>query len=193
MRLLAVVLAAGRGSRFHGAAHKLHTTVADRPLWRWAVDAPHAAGLEVVVVTGAVELDVPPELATTIAAAQWARGQAASLHAALRWIESREVGGAAPIDAVIVGLADQPAVGAEAWAAVAAAAPSPIVVARYGAHRGPHPVRLARTVWPLLPTDGDVVARSVIEDHPEWVTEVQCVGSGEDIDTLEDLGRWRSC
>ena len=68
-----------------------------------------------------------------------------------------------------------------------------IVVSVYDGTPGPNPVRLAADVWPLLPTTGDAGARDLIRDHPAWVCRVHSVGSAVDIDTLEDLARWRSC
>ncbi|MEY4338782.1 MAG: hypothetical protein RLZ14_632, partial [Actinomycetota bacterium] len=56
-----------------------------------------------------------------------------------------------------------------------------------------HPIRLARDVWPLLPHEGDEGGRSLIHLHPEWVCRVPCLGSVADIDTPEDLERWKNC
>ncbi len=182
-----VVLAAGAGTRFHGSSHKLLADTGGTELWRRAVGAAVAAAAgPVVVVTGAVELADPAIPGVTmIHARQWQDGQAASLRAAL------DHPAAAGWSAAIIGLADQPGIGPEAWRAVAAADPSAaIVVARYAGRRGPHPVRLARRLWALLPGTGEVVARQLITAHPEWVVDVDCVGSGEDIDTVEELGRW---
>ena len=68
-----------------------------------------------------------------------------------------------------------------------------LVVAEYDGRPGPHPVRLDQHVWPLLPTEGDQGARALLELHPEWLCRVPCLGSGDDIDTVEDLDRWKSC
>lgn len=218
MQILGVVLAAGGGTRFHGVDHKLLTHLDGRPLWHHAVDAAAAALDDVAVVTGAVTLgdytaptdrggdcgdqggdqgggeeggggggDAAVGVVRLVSNAGWERGQASSLHAVLQ--DPLTSG----FDAVVVGLADQPGIPASAWRAVADAPPSaPIVVATYGGRRGPHPVRLHRDIWPLLPYAGDAVAKAVIADHPDWVTEVACLGSVDDIDTVEDLARWRS-
>ena len=191
MRCVAVLLAAGGGSRFTGPTHKLVALLGDRPVWRHSLDHALAAGFEhVVVVTGAVDLLVPAHApgAQVVHNARWAEGQATSLQCGL--------GAAADLgaEAVVIGLADQPFVPASAWAAVRdAPADAPIVIATYADGPGPTPVRLHRDIWPLLPTNGDLGAREVIRAHPEWVSRVACLGSVADIDTLEDLERWKSC
>ncbi len=97
---------------------------------------------------------------------------------------------AAGHDAVVVGLADQPLVPPEAWRLVAGApAEGLVVTAAFAGERRP-PVRLHRSVWPLLPTSGDEGARALFRDRPDLVVEVPCPGDPGDIDTLEDLERW---
>lgn len=189
MPRLAALLAAGAGSRFAGQEHKLRAVLRGRPVWEWALDHVVAAGFDqVLLVTGAVELEVPLALAADVTVLRnpaWALGQAGSLRVAVQAAE--ELGATA----VTIGLADQPFIGPDAWAAVAGAPDEhPIVVATYEGVPGPNPVRLGRAVWPLLPTDGDTGARHLIRAHPEWVYPVACVGSVADVDTLEDLERW---
>jgi CTP:molybdopterin cytidylyltransferase MocA len=179
----AVLLAAGAGSRFAGASHKLLVDVGGRPLHLAAIDAAVAAGVgPVLVVTGAVALDLPAGV-MEVANPAWADGIATSLHCAIS--TAREAGH----DAVVVGLADQPGVLPEAWRLVAAATSTPIAVATYGGVRG-NPVRLAASVWDELPRTGDEGARVVIRRCPELVAEVPCPGSPDDVDTVEDLRRW---
>jgi molybdenum cofactor cytidylyltransferase len=181
-----VLLAAGGGTRFVGPQHKLRADAAGRPLVSYALDALAGSGLPLlVVVTGAVDLDdLLPAGLESIANPAWEQGQATSLATAVTWARSRD------LDAIVVGLGDQPGVTAASWAAVAAAAATPIAIATYGGRRG-HPVRLAREVWARLPTDGDAGARSLIGSSPGLVTEVPCVGDPTDVDTVEDLARWR--
>ena len=174
MDVIAVLLAAGGGTRFEGAQHKLLTPFRGRPLYEWAYDSVRESGLRVIVVTGGVELDVPEAVPNL----RWADGIATSLQVAIA-----EAGDA---DAVVVGLADQPFVPAEAWRRVAAV-DAPIAVATYEGRRR-NPVRLARAVWPDLPTTGDRGASVLFRDRP--VVEVACPGDPADVDRVEDLEQW---
>ena len=182
MTTLAVVLAAGDGSRFGGP--KLLADVQGTPLVRWAVDAAVEAGLdEVAVVTGGQDLSTAlPDGVTELVNPRWAEGQATSLQVAVAHAE------ASGHDAVVVGLGDSPLVGADAWRAVAAGE-GPIVTAAYDGQRRP-PVRLAREVWPLLPVDGDEGARALMRERPDLVSAVPCAGDPYDVDTQGDLERW---
>jgi molybdenum cofactor cytidylyltransferase len=187
----AVVLAAGGGSRFAGPDHKLLAVLRGRPVIAWAVGAVLDADLDdTIVVSGAV--DLAPALGaagllagvTLVVNADWADGQAGSLAAGLAQLAERGH------EAAVVGLGDQPLVGAEAWRLVAAApSPPPIAVATYGGRRR-NPVRLDHSVWPELATTGDEGARSLMARRPELVMEIPCPGEPADVDTLEDLRRW---
>lgn len=190
--VLAVLLAAGGGSRFAGDVHKLRAPLRGRPVLAHAVDALAASGLDAVVVTGAVDVaDLVPDGIGVLANPRWADGQATSVQAGIAEASRRGH------DAVVVGLGDQPFVPPSAWRTVAAAA-SPIAVATWHGRRG-HPVRLAEEVWDLLPTSGDEVGRAVMRGRPELVLEIRCDAGDRaaltdpahiDIDTVEDLRRW---
>lgn len=180
----AVLLAAGQGSRFIGSSHKLVSALRGRPLYMWALDSIESAGFaHVVVVTGCVELDLP-QWAVRAHNPRWNEGQATSLQCG---ITAADALGAT---AVVVGLADQPFVTAQAWRSVALA-DTPIAVATYGGARG-NPVRLDRSIWSLLATEGDHGARSLLSQRPDLVGEVACTGSPADIDTMEELQQWNS-
>ncbi|CAB4868249.1 unannotated protein [freshwater metagenome] len=180
----AVLLAAGSGTRFAGSSHKLVALLHGRPIYQWALDAVRSAGFaHIIVVTGAVELELP-DWVVHAHNPRWSQGQATSLQ---RGLATAMALGA---DAVVVGLADQPFVTTAAWQAVADTA-APIAVATYGGVRA-NPVRLHRSVWSDLPTEGDQGARSLIALRPELVGEVACSGSPADIDTMEDLQQWNS-
>jgi CTP:molybdopterin cytidylyltransferase MocA len=186
---IAVVLAAGAGTRFVGPTHKLDAELTGRPLLRHAVDAALESGIGpvIVVTAGHVTTPVPPAV-TTVVNDSWHEGQMSSLRCGIRAAAARGA------HSVVVGLGDQPFVLPDAWRAVAAAT-APIAVATYEGRRG-HPVRLHQTVWDLLPDDGDEGARSLMRLRPDLVIEVPCQGSPNvsltDVDTLEDLRRWQN-
>ncbi|HUS60634.1 MAG TPA: nucleotidyltransferase family protein [Acidimicrobiales bacterium] len=185
MSTAGVLLAAGRGSRFKGEAHKLLVPFRGRPLVSWAIDAVMGAGLDdVFVVTGKVVLghDLIPEPARIVHNPLWVNGLASSLQVGLAAAEERDH------DAVVVGLGDQPLIPVDAWRAVAASESS-IAVATYEGQRR-NPVRLHRSVWKALPTVGDEGARILMRERPDLVSEVPCGGEPADVDTLEDLDTW---
>ncbi len=185
-RVLGVLLAAGGGSRFAGPTHKLLADLRGRPVLAHSLGNVTAARLPaLVVVTGAADVSglVPPGV-VTVPNTRWEHGQATSVAAATAWAARHG------FDAVVVGLGDQPGVVAAAWRAVAATASAPVAVATYGGRRG-HPVRLHRDIWHRLPTSGDAVARQLMSTAPELVIEVACDGDPADVDTVEDLARWR--
>ncbi|MEZ5255445.1 MAG: NTP transferase domain-containing protein [Ilumatobacteraceae bacterium] len=206
---LAVLLAAGRGSRFSGPTHKLLAEFRGRPVLAWAIDAVVQADLPLCIVTG---LDPQVEvladtlvrnLALTATREDSIRvvrnplahtGMASSLAAAVAL--ANDLGATS----IVVGLGDQPLVPSEAWRAVADAEPlDRIAIAEYRAAgaddtapQRANPVRLPRAVWPELPTSGDRGARDLLRNRPGHVIAVACPGNPADIDTLEDLHRWNS-
>ena len=180
----AVLLAAGAGERFEGSQHKLRAEFCGRPLLAWSLEAALGASLDAAyVVFGAEDLsdllgDFADEVIVVLNAG-WAKGQASSLQAGVR---------AAELDghtSVVVGVADQPLVGAEAWR-LTAFAPGSIVTASFEGRRRP-PVKLESSVRPLLPLGGDEGARALMRSRPELVSDVDCPGNPTDIDTVEDL------
>ena len=192
--IVVVLLAAGSGSRFDGAGHKLSAelpatalepaqSVIDR-----ALTHALASGIgPVVVITGAAPDIVPPahrDAVTVHHNERWAQGQATSLWAGIVVARDRGATG------IVVGLADQPFITPEAWCAVADA-PGPVAVATYDGTRG-NPVRLDAEVWDLLVDSGDEGARALMRVRPDLVRAVPCSGSPADIDTTEDLRRWQS-
>lgn len=189
MTVAGVVLAAGGGSRFAGSGAtgpKPLALIEGRALVDYVLEAASAAGLDdLVLVDGSSDLaDRDGPGVTVLHNDRWREGIATSLQVALAHARASGHG------AVVVGLADQPGITADAWRAVASAPDDPpMVVATYQGHRG-NPVRLAAAVWELLPTTGDEGARALMRQRPELVREVPCSGTPADIDTLEDLERW---
>ncbi len=187
MSTAVAILAAGRGSRLGGDASKPLVEWRGRPLVAWSLDAVLASGLApVLVVVGYRADDVRAALGEggveVIENPEWEEGIASSLRAALAALTPRS-----DVDAVCVGLADQPLVGAEAYRRVAATE-GEMVVPTYDGQPG-NPVKLARSLWSeALELHGDVGARALARDR---AVRIDCTGTGSaaDVDTLEDLER----
>lgn len=185
MTTAAVVLAAGAGTRFGGDTHKLRAPFRGLTVVQHALGAAVEAEFDAVyIVSGAVELrDLIPDGVVLVDNHSWELGQATSLRAGVFTAENDGH------EAVVIGLGDQPLVGAESWRAVAEAE-GDLVTAVFRGRRSP-PVKLGRAVWPFLPTSGDAGARMLMQMRPERVTEVSCTGESVDFDTLEDLQAWK--
>lgn len=184
----AYVLAAGSGSRFTGATHKLLAPLAGSTVVGLAAARAAQAELPggVTVVVGATDLTIElPAGARVVVNERWAEGIAASLATAVADAEARG------LDVIAVSLGDQPAVDAAAFGCVIdeCSEQIPAVFATYDGRRG-HPVALHRSVWSLLPRRGEEGARALARSRPDLVREVPCMGSPDDVDTLEDLERW---
>jgi len=188
-RTVAIVLAAGAGSRFGGG--KLLAELAGRPLLDHVLEAIAAAGLgETIVVVGPgsreLEAIAASRGARTVLNPAPERGLSSSVRVGLATI-------AAGYDAALVTLGDQPQTSAAAIGALLDAplvAGREIVVPRYAGGGGANPVLLLRPAWSLAATlDGDRGFGALIRQHPELVVEVALPGDNPDVDTPADLAR----
>jgi molybdenum cofactor cytidylyltransferase/nicotine blue oxidoreductase len=195
-RVIAVaVLAAGRSTRFGGDTPKQLAPLGGRPLVAHALAAARASGVGpvmAVVSDDRVHAAIDPGVEVLRNDAPEA-GIASSLQVVLHAVTARDT-----VEAVIVGLADQPLVGPDAYRRIAIAYDegARLAVATYGGARG-NPVLLARPFWPeALGLAGDVGARVLLQRHD--ATDVPCDGTGDptDVDTPQDLAvveaRWTS-
>jgi len=184
------LLAAGEGSRF--GRPKALVELDGQTLAERGVTLLRAGGTDpVLIVTGAAQVELRPEhQARTVYNGEWRTGMGSSLRAALRALTELEAD--PEIGAVVVALADQPLVGAEAVGRLIAAyrAGAGVAVAAYGG-KPRNPVLLAREHWPevIATATGDQGARAFLRARPELVTLVECGDTGrpDDIDTPADL------
>jgi molybdenum cofactor cytidylyltransferase len=186
--IVALVLAAGRGSSFSAQDNKLLQDFRGRPLLRHAVDAALASRVEkILVVTGfdaarvgSALADLPVEIVHN---PHHAEGMATSLRAGLR---------AAPqADGFVVLLGDMPQVSPslidlliDAFGSGEAAA----VIPTHGGRRG-NPVLLGRALFPqIAQLTGDTGARALLRALSD-VIEVETDDAGilRDVDTMQDL------
>ena len=195
-----MVLAAGRGLRFGGDTPKPALVLRGRSLVARAVDTARASGLAPVIVVvsdervaALVEAERRAGTVEVVRNDAPERGIASSLQAALRALTPDE-----SVDGAVVGLADQPLVGADAYRRVARAIDggAQLAVATYAGVRG-NPVLVGRAHWAeALALSGDEGARVLIRRY--GALEVPCDGTGvpTDVDTPEDLAQlereWKS-
>jgi CTP:molybdopterin cytidylyltransferase MocA len=184
-----VLLAAGEGSRF--GRPKALVELNGQTLAERGVNLLRVGGATpVLVVTGAA----PVELEGTHAVYNpaWRTGMGSSLRAALQALTDTDLG--EDVGAVVVALADQPLVGAEAVARLIAAYRdgASVAVAAYGGQPR-NPVLLAREHWAevIATATGDQGARAFLRTRRDLVTLVECGDTGrpDDIDTPADLAR----
>jgi CTP:molybdopterin cytidylyltransferase MocA len=183
------VLAAGEGSRF--GTPKALVEVGGELLVDRSVRVAREAGCDpVAVVVGAQAHDVVRTATldgvVVLVNDDWADGMGSSLRVGLRALA--ELGATA----AVVLLVDQPRITAGVVRRVVSAPPAPALAASYAGRPG-NPVRLDASIWPdvCALAIGDVGARAWMRAHPEAVQVVACddLGSDDDIDTPEDLGR----
>jgi nicotine blue oxidoreductase len=172
-RIAAVVLAAGEATRFGAPKQRLLLPTVLERLARAPVD-------EVVVVSGAYELDSPggsePQSPPVrlVTCPEWARGPGASLRCGLAAL-------AEDVETAVVVLADGPNLAPEAVARVLGARRERggVVAASYAGARG-HPLVLGREDWRDVPDEG-------LHDRPVRLVPCDDLGEPGDVDRPEDL------
>jgi CTP:molybdopterin cytidylyltransferase MocA/SAM-dependent methyltransferase len=187
VRVAAIVLAAGAGSRFGG--HKLLATVEGRPILQHVLDRLAATGLgDVVVVLGddsdAAEAAIAWRSERRVRNPDPTRGLSSSLQLGIAFLRE-------DVEAALVVLGDQPRLSGEVLAALLATGPTPerpIVVPAYTDDGGRNPVLLGRAAFDLVATtSGDRGLGPLLAAHPELVREVAVTGDNPDVDTRADL------
>jgi molybdenum cofactor cytidylyltransferase len=186
----AVVLAAGRSSRFGG--DKLLAHLDGRPLLQHVLDLAAEVGLEpVVVVVGDEAARIEESIAwrgeTRVRNPAPERGLSSSLRLGL----SRLAEVAPHAERALVLLGDQPRLAAgqlRALLAVTADNSRPIVVPRYADGRPGNPVLLERVAWSLAADlSGDRGMSQLFEARPQLVRHIDLPGDNPDVDTPADL------
>lgn len=184
--LHAIVLAAGASLRF-GSAKQL-VRIGGRPLMHTVVGrAVEVAGASVTVVLGANSAQLAPLLrhspATVMINRQWREGLASSIRAGVAQLPPS-------CEAVLLVLADQPAVTAEdlkRLAGVWRRQPDHIAAARYGTTTGVPAIFPRWAFSDLTALRGDVGARLVLQRNPDRLLRLPMPSAAIDIDTPEDL------
>jgi molybdenum cofactor cytidylyltransferase len=189
-RITAIVLAAGRATRFGSV--KVIAPLGGRPILEHVLARLRAAAVDdVVVVLGddaaAVEGAVRwPAGVRRIVNPDPTRGLASSL--IIGFAEARA--SVPRPDAILVALGDQPRTDPAVVRRLVASLsdPRPLKVPRYPDGTNPNPVLVAPLGYELVgEAEGDRGLGPVIARHPELVDEVAVDGSNADVDTADDL------
>lgn len=188
-RTVAIVLAAGTGSRFGGG--KLLASLRGKPVLQHVLDRVADARVgEVVVVLGrdadAIEEAIAWRSERRVINPEPERGLASSLRDGMAALEPS-------VDATLILLGDQPFVAPDTIRALLDAPTDsgrPIVVPRYGGDRGRNPVLVRRAAFDLaIEAQGDRGLGPILAAHPELVLEVPVPRDNPDVDTPGDLAR----
>ncbi len=196
-RCMGILLAAGRGRRYAGAAggqDKLLAPLANGvPVVAAAAATLRAATTRVVAITRADNDRVAALLAQAgcevVTIDPRADGMGDSLAAAARHVMQTA---GADIHACLVALGDMPWIRPDTCLRVAQAARlHPIVAPVWRGQRG-HPVAFQRSIWPALAAlSGDVGARAVLSRRGVTELAVDDAGVCADVDTPDDLAAER--
>lgn len=192
LRIGAVLLAAGQGTRMGGVAKSL-IRLQGVPLINRHLIALSGAGVdEVVVVTGhardAVEAQVQTFPVTLAHNADFASGQQSSVRLGLSALSGN-------FDAVIILLADQPLIGAtDLTELIAAFKKKPygnIVMPMVGGQRGNPVVIDAEARAQVLASETNLGCRNLMDRNPDMVFAHQTENTRyiTDLDTLEDISQ----
>jgi CTP:molybdopterin cytidylyltransferase MocA len=188
MRVAGLVLAAGEGRRF-GGAKAVATLDGERLVDRAVRTLIEADCSPVVVVSGAVDLEVPG--ARVISNPLWRSGMGSSLRAGLDRLALWDEPDGGELGSAVVLLVDTPWLTAGAVRRlVELGSAAPAAIATYDGRRG-HPVLLSAPIWSAVAelAVGDTAARAWLRANPDSVLEVDCTGLGSprDVDRPEDL------
>lgn len=180
-----VVLAAGFGSRFKGARHKLDEALHGSTVLGCTLRQAVASELHVVLVTTAPFVAAATEVLATsdivvLSLAEASRGMGHSVAAGVG--ERPDAGG------WLILPGDMPMVRAQTLRSVAAALERhPVVYAQYHGRRG-HPVGFGSELYSeLIALTGDEGARRIVARYPVHGEELDDPGVLVDVDTQDDL------
>jgi molybdenum cofactor cytidylyltransferase len=188
-----IVLAAGRGSRFGGASHKLAQTFGSSNVLATTIANALGSGLPTVVVTTAA---LVPTVQAVVAAKDIVLlppvGSASREPLGMGYSIATGVTARAQARAWLVLPGDMPLIRPDTLQAVARALEvHPIAYAQYRGRRG-HPVGFGAELYSeLSKLSGDEGARRLVARYPAHAVEVDDPGVMFDVDTPGDLAAAR--
>ena len=192
-RPVVIVLAAGRGTRFHGLQHKLRQDLGGADVLSTTLSNALATDLPLVVVTTEALADaVGHHVARRDIVLMPAVGSAASRALGMGYSIAAGVAARSDASGWLILPADMPLVRPSTLHAVARQlSEHTVAYAQHLGRRG-HPVGFAAELYTeLVMLTGDQGARRLIARYPACEVEVDDPGVLQDIDTEADLARLR--
>jgi len=193
LRFGAVILAAGASVRLGRPKQLLE--IDGQPLVARAAGAALTAGASpVVVVLGANAEQIQPVLnglkVVVALNPAWSEGMASSLRTGLQALGAVDPS----IDAVLLTVCDQPAFSADVIQRLLTALQTSgrgIAAARYAGRNGVPALFRREHFFALVTLKGDQGARALLNGHPAGVAPVDLPELALDLDTPDDVARWR--
>jgi molybdenum cofactor cytidylyltransferase len=188
-----VVLAAGRGSRFGGASHKLAQPFGSDNVLATTLRTALASGMPTVVVTTAALVPtVQPVLAARDIVLLPPVGSASREPLGMGYSIAAGVGARAEASGWLMLPGDMPLIRSATLHAVAQALDHHLIAyAQYRGRRG-HPVAFSAELYSeLITLTGDEGARRLLARYPACAVEVDDPGVLVDVDTPGDLAQAR--
>ncbi len=192
-RFGAVILAAGASVRLGRPKQLLE--IDGQPLVARAAGAALTAGASpVVVVLGANAEQIRPVLnglkVVVALNPAWSEGMASSMRTGLQALGAVDPS----IDAVLLTVCDQPAFSADVIQRLLGALQTSgrgIAAARYAGRNGVPALFRREHFFALVTLKGDQGARALLNGHPAGVAPVDLPELALDLDTPDDVARWR--
>ena len=194
IRIATIILAAGSSTRLGGEPKQLLTNNGTTLIRQIASAALSLQIGPVIVVLGANEEQIRPELIDlpifTVVNTDWREGMASSLRVGLHTLADE------PVEAFLVALTDQPYVTAELLQRLIATQQQTgrgIVACRYGEadHLGVPALFDIRYGSECMRLSGDMGARKLIQQYSSDCTEISFPLAAIDLDTWQDVEKWR--
>jgi molybdenum cofactor cytidylyltransferase len=185
-----IVLAAGQGSRYRGARHKLNEALGGTTLLVCTLRSALASKLPVLLVTTAA---IAPSAQGLLGRRDILEVSEAEAHRGMGRSIASGVSERASSSGWLMLPGDMPLVRPETLRAVAAALDQHAVVYAQHLGRRGHPVGFAAELYSeLVRLDGDVGARKLVARYPVHGLEVDDPGVLVDVDTEADLAAVRA-
>lgn len=191
MKTAALILAAGEASRY-GSPKQLLEIDEQTLIQRAAHLACDAHCSPIIIVTGAYHQQISqlafPENVTLVENTQWVDGMGRSVAKGAKAIQLIQNQSSEPTEAVLILLADQPAINLGTITKLKNefddSIPS-IVISKHQDVTGPPSLFHSKYIPELVKLKGDLGAKSIVKNNTQWLAFIDAPEASWDIDTIQ--------